>query len=93
MPLLGFVTGRTSSHSKDGTTKDHLRSVSSKAPSTISVKSGKFEVIHTMDHGKRHSISSLWLPDKKSSQSPKIIPHKSAKLDLHVESPPLVSAA
>lgn len=96
MPFLGFVTRRSSSTSstEGAGIKQQLRKAKNQGPnsSAVSIESGVFGDLSHMDPPKRHSISSL-LSDKKSSQkgSPKLAPHKPAKLWLNVESPPLVS--
>jgi len=106
MPFLGgFVAARKSSSTKSSVArdsmKDHLRKVTSNGPSSISLKSGEVKDrstnsshSSTMDALKRHSIGGKLLSGsdrRPSHSSPKVEPHKPAKLDLHVESPPLVS--
>jgi hypothetical protein len=98
MPFL--FNGRrpsSSGSSKDGI-KEQLRHIASKGPSSTSVKSGsvksaKSEGLSTMDSLKRQSqkLLSERRPSH-GSKSPKIEPRKSAKIDMKIESPPLVSA-
>jgi hypothetical protein len=105
MPFLGgFVAARKSSI-KSATARDsikeQLRKVALNGPSSISVKSGDLKnhstTSSTMDVLKRGSLAGhkfLSGSERRSSHgSPKIESHKSAKLDIAVESPPLVSIA
>lgn len=104
MPFLGFVAARKSSSTKSATQrdliKDQLRKASANGPSSVSVKSGDLKnhsaATSTMDALKRGSMAAghklLSGSERRSSHgSPKMEAHKPAKLDMAVESPPLVS--
>lgn len=91
MPFLFARRPSSSSSPKDA--KEQLRAVVSKAPSSLSLKSGKSaEHSSAMDTIKRHSkMLTDRRPSHGASKSPRMEPRRSAKIDMKVESPPLVS--